>query len=128
MNQTQRMDAAREFAIEAARLMADTRCNHIVVLDVSGISPVTDFLVIATGTSPRQMKTAVDDVEEMGEARDFRPLSHAGDGGANWTCVDFVDVVAHVFSQDARMFYDLDALWGDGKIVAWERTEPRKAE
>jgi ribosome-associated protein len=128
MNQTQRMDASRQFAVDSARLLADTRCNHIVVLDVSGVSPVTDFLVIATGTSPRQMKTAADDVEEMGQNCDFRPLSHAGDGGANWTCVDFVDVVVHVFSQDARMFYDMDALWGDGKPVVWERTEPRKTD
>jgi ribosome-associated protein len=123
MDQSQRMAASRQFAIDSARLLADTRCNQVAVLDVSGISPVTDFLVIATGTSPRQMKTACDDVEEMAQQRDFRPLSHAGDGGANWTCVDFVDVVVHVFSQDARMFYDLDALWGDGQKVEWEKAD-----
>jgi len=115
------MGASRQFAIDSARLLADTRCNHICVLDVSAVSPVTDFLVIATGTSPRQLKTACDELEEMGEPRDFRPLSRAGDGGANWSCIDFVDVVVHVFSQDARMFYDLDALWGDGEKVEWER-------
>jgi ribosome-associated protein len=117
------MASSRQFAIDSARLLADTRCNHICVLDVSAISPVTDFLVIATGTSPRQLKTACDDLEEMGQAHDFRALSRAGDGGAYWNCIDFVDVVVHVFSQDARMFYDLDALWGDGQNVAWERTE-----
>lgn len=84
-----------------------------MVLDVTGVSPITDFLVIATGTSPRQMKTACDEVEEMGANRDFKPLSHAGDNGAQWTCVDFVDVVVHVFSQDARQFYDLEGMWGD---------------
>lgn len=111
-------------AIDAARLLADTRCSHIVVLDVNGISPVTDFLVIATGTSPRQMKTACDEVEEMAEGRDFKPLSRAGDNGAQWTCVDFVDVVVHVFSQDARQFYDLESMWGDAAPVEWKPEEP----
>ena len=116
------METARQFAVDSARLLADTRCNHIVVLDVTGISPVTDFMVIGTGTSPRQMKTACDDVEEMGAPRDFRPLTRAGDNGAQWTCIDFVDVVVHVFSQDARQFYDLEGMWGDAPRVAWERT------
>jgi ribosome-associated protein len=117
------MDAARQFATESARMLADTRCSHIVVLDVSGISPITDFLVIGTGTSPRQMKTACDDVEEMAAARDFKPLSRAGDNGAQWTCVDFVDVVVHVFSQDARQFYDLESMWGDASRVEWAPSE-----
>jgi ribosome-associated protein len=125
LDQSQRMGASRQFAIDAARLLADTRCNHICVLDVSAISPVTDFLVIATGTSPRQLKTACDDLEEMALPRDFRALSRAGDGGANWNCIDFVDIVVHVFSQDARMFYDLDALWGDGQKVPWEGDDAR---
>ena len=80
-------------------------------------------MVIATGTSPRQMKTACDEVEELGAPRDFRPLTRAGDNGAQWTCIDFVDVVVHVFSQDARLFYDLDGLWGDAPKTAWERTD-----
>ena len=115
-----RLDAARQFAVDSARMLADTRCNNIAVLDVAGLSPVTDFMVIATGTSPRQMKTACDDLEEMAQPRGWRALSRAGDGGTNWTCIDFVDVVVHVFSQDARPYYDLDSLWGDARKVAWE--------
>jgi ribosome-associated protein len=89
------------------------------VLDVSNISPLTDFMVIATGTSPRQMKTACDEVDEMAEARNYKSLSRAGDGGTNWTCIDFVDVVVHVFGEEARHFYDLEGLWGDGTRVEW---------
>jgi ribosome-associated protein len=113
------LEEARKFAIDSAKLMADTRCTNIVILDVAGISPLTDFMVIGTGTSPRQMKTACDDVEEMAVPRHFKPLSRAGDGGANWVCIDFVDVVIHVFSTDARQFYDLDGLWGDASRVDW---------
>ena len=97
----------------------------MVVLDVSGISPVTDFLVLATGTSPRQMKTVCDEVEEMAEGHNERPLSRVGDDSASWTCIDFVDVVVHVFSQDARGYYDLDGMWGDATKVEWrDETTP----
>jgi ribosome-associated protein len=113
--------SSRQFAIEAARMLADTRCHNVAVLDVSGVSPVTDFFVLATGTSPRQMKSASDAVEEMGEPLGFRALSRVGDDSGNWILLDCVDVVVHVFSQDARSYYDLDSLWGDAKRVKWER-------
>ena len=91
----------------------------MVVLDVSGVSPVTDFMVLCSGTSPRQMKTVCDDLEEMAEAQGERPLSRVGDDSVSWTCIDFVDVVVHVFSDDARGYYDLDGLWGDAARVEW---------
>ena len=112
--------SSRQFAIDAARMLADTRCHNVAVLDVSGVSPVTDFFVLATGTSPRQMKSASDAVEEMGEPVGFRALSRVGDDSGNWILLDCVDVVVHVFSQDARSYYDLDSLWGDAKRVKWE--------
>jgi ribosome-associated protein len=91
----------------------------VVVLDVGGVSPITDFLVVATGTSPRQMKTVCDEVEEAGEGQSYKAYSRVGDDSSNWTCIDFVDVVVHVFSQDARSYYDLDGLWGDARPVEW---------
>ncbi len=112
---------ARQFAIEAARVLADTRCHNLSVLDVSGISPVTDFLVIATGTSPRQMKSACDAAEEYGEPLGHRTLARSGDDSGQWILMDFVDVVVHCFNQDARLYYDLDNLWGDARVVEWER-------
>lgn len=90
-----------------------------MLLDVSHLSPVTDFMILATGTSARQMQTACDDVEELGQPRGYRPLSRAGDSG-NWTCIDMVDLVVHVFSPEARSYYDLDNLWGDGRKVEWK--------
>jgi len=119
-SQAAQQDAARQFAIQSARLAANTRCQNVVVLDVSGISPVTDFLVVATGTSPRQMKTVCDEVEEMAEEKGSRAFSRVGDDSAAWTCIDFIDVVVHVFSAEARSYYDLDGLWGDAKPVEWQ--------
>ncbi len=116
----QRTEASRKFAIDVARLAANTRCHNVVILDVTGISPVTDYFVIATGTSPRQMRSVCDEAGEFGDGHDYRPLSQCGTDGESWMLIDFVDVVLHVFSQEARMFYDLDGLWGDGKKVEWQ--------
>jgi len=113
---------SRQFAIDAARLLSDTRCHNVVVLDVTGVSPVTDFFVLATGTSPVQMKSACDDVQEMGEPRGFRALTRAEDSGT-WTCIDLVDVVVHVFNHESRAYYELDNLWGDAIKVDWKAAE-----
>lgn len=110
---------AREFAIETARLAANTRCHDVAVLDVRGISPVTDFLVLATGTSPRQMRSVCDDLAELAQKNGHQPIGQDGLEGESWMLIDFVDVVFHVFSAGARSFYDLDGLWGDARNVQW---------
>ena len=115
-----RIDSARRFAIDAARLAAATHCGNVVVLDVSGVSPVTDFFVIATGSSPRQMHSVCDEIAEMGAPLNYKPFHKPGYGGDHWILVDFVDVVIHLFNAEARQFYDLDNLWGDGKKVEWK--------
>lgn len=123
-HQYQRKDAARRFAIDVARLAANTRCNNVVVLDVSGISPVTDYFVLATGTSPRQMRSVCEEAGEFGDTQNYAPLSRSGTEGDTWMLIDFVDVVLHVFSQESRTFYDLDGLWGDAKKVQWQDASP----
>jgi ribosome-associated protein len=115
-----RLEAARAFAIEAGRLAGHTRCHNVVVLDVTDLSPVTDFFVIASGTSARQMRTVLDELEELGEGRGFRRLARSGYEGESWMVVDFVDVIVHVFNDESRQYYDLDNLWGDAKKVEWQ--------
>ena len=112
--------AARAFAIEAARLTANTRCHNVVVLDVGGLSPVCDFFVIATGTSPRQMRTVADELVELAETQKFKPLGETGLDSATWVLVDCVDVIIHLFNDESRHYYDLDNLWGDAKPVEWQ--------
>ena len=123
---TDRAEASRQFAIETARMAANTRCHNVVVLDVRGLSPVTDYYVVATGTSARQMRAVMEDLEELGVARGYNPISRSGYEGETWLLCDMVDVIVHVFNQDARTYYDLDNLWGDAKRVDWkpEGAEP----
>ena len=112
--------SARAFALAAARLAAQTRCHQVTVLDVSGLSPVCDYLVLATGTSARQMHTVADEILELGKSHDYPDFSHSGYAGDTWVCLDFIDLVVHLFNQEARMYYDLDGLWGDAPKVDWE--------
>jgi ribosome-associated protein len=118
---SQVVDEARRFAIDAARLAADTRCQNVVVLDVRGLSQVTDYFVLATGSSAKQMRTVAQEVEELGEPRKFGAMSRSGYEGESWVLVDFVDVVVHVFSAAARSYFDLDGLWGDAQQVDWNQ-------
>jgi ribosome-associated protein len=122
------MEETRAFAIEAARVAANTRCHQVVVLDVSNLSPVTDFFVIASGTSARQMRTVVEEIEELGLAKGIKPLSRSGREGETWILLDFVDVIVHVFSDAARALYDLDNLWGDARRVTWQPAETATAK
>ena len=77
------------------------------------------------------MRTVCDELAEIAEQRGERALGTDGidgagaeTGGGGWMLIDFVTVVVHVFSQDARAFYDLDSLWGDAKKVEWDNRPP----
>jgi len=69
---------------------------------MQGLSPITDFMVIGTGTSPRQMRAVCDQLEEIAEPQGHLKISRNGDESGQWIVIDFVDVVCHVFSPDAR--------------------------
>jgi ribosome-associated protein len=117
------VDVARQFALAAAKLVSDTRCHNVQVLDVREISTVTDYMVLATGTSARQMKSVADELEELGQTTGYGALSATGGGDSNWIAIDFFNVMVHLFDQEARMYYDLDGMWGDAPKVEWEPAE-----
>jgi ribosome-associated protein len=118
-------DAARAFAIEAARLAEDRRCTDVVVLDLRGISPVTDYFVICTGTSDRQMRSVADEMIDLGAAGDYPVYSTAGMDRPEWVLLDFVDLVVHLFDEEHRHYYDLELIWGDAPHVRWRRRKSR---
>jgi ribosome-associated protein len=117
---------ARSFAIEAARLLADDKCEDVVLLDVRALSQVTDFIVIGSGTSERQMRSVLSHVQDLGQERSFGVFRASSDDRSTWLLADFVDVVVHVFEPNTRAHYDLEMLWGDADRVTWEREgQPR---
>lgn len=108
----------REIAIDIARLMADTKCSNVRVLDLRGVSPVCDYFVIGTGTSARQMRTVTEEVGEMAEERGMAAFGKPGTG-ENWIALDLIHIVVHVFSIEGRQYYDLDNLF-EGADVEWK--------
>jgi len=120
-------ERARVFAIEAARLMADDKCNEVVVLDVGEKSSVTDYLVIGSGTSDRQMRAVLHHVEELGAQTGYTVLRTSSDDRATWLLADFVNVVVHLFEPNTRAHYDLEMMWGDATRLSWQRRGTKKA-
>jgi ribosome-associated protein len=106
---------AKAFALAAAKVAAERRCSDIVVLDLRGLSPATDYFVIATGTSDRQMRTVADEISDAARERDMQRFGRAGYEQGRWILLDFVDVVIHLFDEQYRDYYNLEFLWGDAK-------------
>ncbi|MBX3375262.1 MAG: ribosome silencing factor [Phycisphaeraceae bacterium] len=114
----------RAFAVEAARLAADRHCEDVRLLDVRGLSQVCDFVLVASGTSDRQMRSVADELADLGKASGHPAFRTNSDAESTWIVVDFVTVVAHLFEPGQRAYYDLESLWSDARPVAWARTEP----
>jgi ribosome-associated protein len=112
---------AKTFALAAANIAAGRHCNDIVVLDLKGKSPATDYFVIVTGTSDRQMRTVADEISEQARKQGLERFGRAGYEQARWILLDFIDVVVHIFDSEYREYYDLELLWGDAKRLNWER-------
>jgi ribosome-associated protein len=112
---------ATDFALAAANIAAGRYCTDIVVLDLMGISPATDYFVIATGTSDRQMRTVADEICEEARKQGMERFGRAGYEQGRWILLDFVDVVIHIFDTEYRDYYDLELLWGDAKRLNWQR-------
>ena len=91
--------------------LEDLKAVNPVTLDVAGMTDVMDFLVIASGTSSRHVKSLANNVCMEAKKQGMRPLGVEGEGAGEWVLVDFGDVVVHVLLPATRDFYDLERLW-----------------
>lgn len=112
-----------DVAIAAARAAAAKQATDIVILDVHEVIVITDFFVIATGTSDRQVKTIVDEVEKALREQGVKPVRREGETEGRWVLLDYVDVVVHVFAEEERDYYSLERLWSDAPRVDWEEPD-----
>ena len=120
MTKSKQSIQARAFALAAAELAAGRHCSDIVVLDLKGKSPATDYFVIATGTSERQMRAVADEICETAKKQGMVRFGRAGYEQARWVLLDFIDVVIHLFDKPYRDYYDLELLWGDAERLVIE--------
>jgi len=111
------MEQSREMARMACKALADKKGEDIRVIDISGISVLADYFIIANGSSESQIRAMVDAVEEEFEKTGITVRQREGYGLGNWVLLDFQDVIVHVFDKENRLFYDLERIWSDGKEI-----------
>ncbi len=115
LTEERKNENGKAFALAAAKLAAERHCSDIVVLDLQGASPATDYFVIATGTSDRQIRSVADEISVEAKAKSYPRFGRAGYDQGRWILLDFVDVVIHLFDGEYRNYYDLEMLWGDAE-------------
>ncbi len=110
-------DLARAIATAAD----DKKASNIVIVDMRGLVAYTDYLVIATGQTSRQTKAIADEIRKQVKERTGAFARRVeGDREADWVLMDFIDVVVHIFTPEAREFYRLDRLWRQAPQEAFE--------
>jgi ribosome-associated protein len=113
-------DPGREVALSAVSAALDKKALEPVVLDVRGLASYTDFIVLLSGRSDRQVGAIADAVvEALGKERK-RPIGKEGAKGGQWALLDFGDVIVHVFHHPVRDFYDLESFWVDAPRLPLE--------
>ena len=101
-------EALTDLVVEA---LDDVKAKDIVRLDVRDMTVVTDYMVIASGTSNRHVKALVDNVAEKAKAAGSRPIGIEGEDGGEWVLLDLGDTLVHVMLPKVREFYNLEKLW-----------------
>jgi len=109
--------SAEHKARRAARAALDKKAVDLTVLDVQGVSSVTDYFLVCSGRSAPHVKTIADAIREELKADGVRPLHTEGQPESGWVLLDYGDVLMHVFLEDTRAYYALERLWGDAPSI-----------
>lgn len=94
--------------------------RDIRVLDVGALIGITDYFVIASAGTDRQVRAIGEAVEDELRAYGIKPLRREGEGDLRWLLLDFFDIVVHIFIDEEREYYELERLWKDAPVIAWE--------
>lgn len=114
------MEQAKQMAKLAHQALEDKKGEDIKVIDISEISVLADYFIIANGSNANQVNALVDSVEEELSKAGYDVKQREGYGLGNWVLLDFGDIIVHVFDKENRLFYDLERIWGDGKVIDTE--------
>lgn len=115
------MNQAKEMAKIAYEALNDKKGEDIKIIDISGISVMADYFLIANGNSDSQVYALVDNVDEEMQKAGYSVKQREGYGSGSWVLMDFGDIIVHIFDKENRLFYDLERIWRDGKLVDIEK-------
>ena len=105
----------------AAHAALDGKAVDVVVLDVQGLSSVTDYFLVCSGRSTTHVASIVEAIRAAMKAAEVRPLHAEGTPESGWMLLDYGDVLVHVFLEETRLYYALERLWGDAPSIPVER-------
>ena len=108
---------SREMAKLAVQALEDKKGEEIRIIDISGVSVLADYFIIANGSNMSQVQALCDNVSEVLGRAGVHTRQVEGYESANWILLDFGDVIVHVFDKENRLFYDLERIWRDGKVI-----------
>lgn len=111
------MNKSKEMTSLAIKALEDKKGNDIQVIDIQDVSIIADYFIIASGSNRNQVQTMADNVEEVLGRAGYEPRQMEGYGTATWILMDYNDIIVHIFSEEDRLFYDLERIWRDGKSV-----------
>ena len=114
---------SKEMVKLAVQALEDKKGEDIKVIDITGVSVLADYFIIASGTNKNQVQALVDNVDETLGRAGFEAKQMEGYTTANWVLLDYNDIIVHVFDSENRLFYDLERIWRDGKTISMEELE-----
>lgn len=114
------MPEAKEMAALAVAALEDKKALDIKILDISDISTIADYFIIASGSNRNQVQAMADSVDETLGRAGHEVKNTEGYQNANWILMDFGDIIVHLFDEENRLFYDIERIWRDGKLVEKE--------
>jgi ribosome-associated protein len=118
---TPRAAVALDLAVKCAHLADDNKARDILILDMRGITPLYDFLLLCTGSSRRHIHTLAEEIDAQLRSAGEKRMSIEGYEASRWVVQDYGDLVVHVFDPDSRQYYALEELWADAQRVDWTR-------
>ena len=121
---TARKDSIPPYVRAAISAAQEKQAADVILLDLEGLGAFTDYFVVCTGFSSRQLEAICDEIEERLERSGIRRMHREGKAGSDWMLLDFGSLIVHVFTERARHFYDLERLWRAARRV--EFSEPRE--
>lgn len=111
---------SKEIAKLAYAALADKKGEDIRVIDISKVSVLADYFIIASGSNKNQVQAMADNVQEMLFKSGVEVKQVEGYQSGNWILMDYGDIIIHVFSSEDRLFYDLERIWRDGSSIRAE--------
>lgn len=113
-------DTSRKMAKIACHALSEKKAEDIQIIDISEVSVIADYFVIASAANSNQLQAMMDGAEEELYKAGFHCSQKEGNQNSSWILMDYKDIIIHLFSKEDRLFYDIERIWQDGKFITPE--------